>query len=428
MNICVVGAGYVGLTCAAVLASWGHVVSCVDRDIDKISSLEAGVVPIYEPGLAELVAENVKAGRLSFCRTLGAGIAGSEIVFMAVATPMSSNGAADLTYLLGAAREVSEGVRGGTVIVSKSTAPPGTAKRLESVFAACRFGCPVVVNPEFLREGSAVYDMLHPDRVVVGSRNPEAMECVAGLYAHLETEVLQMDPESAELIKYASNAFLATKISFSNAIARLCHASGADADAVLRGMGLDRRIGPDFLKPGLGYGGSCFPKDLAGLIHWSEEVGYDFRLLKAVQEVNRSQPHFVLEAIRQLLGTQEGQKRVTVLGFAFKRDTDDIRESPALALAGALHAEGYAVSGYDPAAMERVRAVAPYIELADDPMSACSGTHCVVVATDWGEFALLDLAALANVVNQKVLIDARNVFSPAKARAAGWEYWSVGRP
>lgn len=428
MNICVVGLGYVGLTTAAVLAGWGHHTACFDCDSGKTEKLKRGIPAFFEPGLPDLLDETMKDGRLAIADSLSDAIDHARVIFLAVQTPMGSNGHADLSHLLGAAAEVSGGLRSPAVIVTKSTSPPGTSRRLDEVFSSCRFRCPVVVNPEFLREGSALMDARHPDRIVVGSSDPDALEAVAALYTHLQVPIVKTDPESAELIKYASNAFLATRISMVNALSRLCGRIGANIEDVAAGIGLDSRIGPQFLEAGPGYGGSCFPKDVSGLIQWSDGLGYDFALLRAVQTVNEEQMAYVHQALEELLGRRLRKKRIALLGLAFKAGTDDIRESPALKLASVLEHEGCLVSGYDPRAMENVSRAMPSLELHPDAISACRGAEAVLIMTEWPEFAGMELDRLGDVVGQKVLIDARNLFAPGTVREAGWKYWSVGRP
>lgn len=428
MKICVLGLGYVGLTTAAALADWGHIVSCVNHDRSKLERLSQGEVPIYEPCLSQLVNKNIKAGRLSFHRNVGKAIADAQIIFLAVQTPMSDTGEADISFLLQAASEVAAALPGPRIIVTKSTAPPGTARKLQEIFGKSPHPSPVVVNPEFLREGAALEDVMHPDRVVIGGEDVQAVETIAGLYEHLGTEILKTDRESAEMIKYASNAFLATKISFANALARLCDKVGANVDLVTLGVGLDKRIGPEFLRAGLGYGGSCFPKDVSGLVHWAKKMGYDFALLKEVQGINKEQVRYVLGGIKKMLGEDLHGKHLALLGLSFKPNTDDIRESPALGLAELLKEEGASLSGYDPQAMVHVAASAPYIKLCPDIVTACIDADAILLLTDWVEFAKLKLDPLAKVAKDKVLIDARNLYDPKAVREHGWRYWSVGRP
>ncbi|MBO8126899.1 MAG: UDP-glucose/GDP-mannose dehydrogenase family protein [Firmicutes bacterium] len=427
MNICVVGAGYVGLATSAGLSDWGNTVYCVDKDHWKISKLKKGKLTIFEPGLAELMSENIKANRLFFYHSLPRALKNAEIVFLAVQTPPKTNGEVDLSYLMAAAQEVAQALSKDAIIVNKSTAPPGTARKLQAIFDDTGYSCTVVVNPEFLREGSALEDVFHPDRVVIGAIEELASKKIAGLYQHLDTEILQTDWESAELIKYASNGFLAMKISYANALSRLCDKCGANIDMVTVGMGLDKRIGPDFLQAGLGYGGSCFPKDVSALVKWAEDVGYDFKLLKSVQEINATQIDFVLEGLVGTLGEDLAGKHLALLGLAFKPHTDDIRESPALKLAKLLDKKGCCLTGYDPHAMVNVAKVAPFIKLCPDIITTCKGVDAVLVLTDWSDFATLKLSELAEVVRNKVLIDARNLYNPSVVRRCGWTYWSVGR-
>lgn len=428
MNICVVGLGYVGLTTAAVLAGWGHHTACFERDSDKAEKLKRGTPSFFEPGLSDLLDETMKDGRLVIADSLAGAVDNARAIFLAVQTPMDPDGRADVSHLLGAAAEVSGALCHPAVIVTKSTSPPGTSRRLDEVFSSCRFRCSVVVNPEFLREGSAVIDARHPDRVVVGSSDSDALDLIASLYMHLQVPIVRTDPESAELIKYASNAFLATRISMVNALSRLCDHIGANIEHVAGGIGLDSRIGPQFLEAGPGFGGSCFPKDISGLIQWSAGLDYDFALLRAVQAINDEQMTYVLHAVERLLGQPLMNKRIALLGLAFKAGTDDIRESPALKLAGLLEREGCRVNGYDPRAMENASRAAPSLELYPDAASACRGADAVLIMTEWPEFAEVDLDQLGDVVGQRVLVDARNLFAPELVRRAGWKYWSVGRP
>ncbi len=432
MKICVVGAGYVGLVTGACLADFGMDVTGVDVDRDKVDALGRGEIPIFEPGLATLVQRNQSLGRLRFTTELGPAIEEARAVFIAVGTPPRPDGSADLIYIRQVAESIGRHLNGYKVIVTKSTVPTGTGKMIEGLVAETsgrRHQFAVVSNPEFLREGSAIEDFLRPDRVVIGSRDPRAIEIMQRIYAPLkvaDVPFVVTDVESAELIKYASNGFLATKISFINEIAVLCEALGADVRVVSRGMGLDSRIGPQFLHPGPGFGGSCFPKDTRAVAQIAHQQGQRFRIIEAVLEANEATKARMLEKIRAAMGDLEG-RTVGVLGLSFKPDTDDIRESPALPIVRGLLDGGARVRAYDPAAMEAFREEIPEIITCDDPYAAATGCDALVIATEWNEFRALELRRLAALLRQPLVVDLRNIYAPDQMAAAGLRYVSVGR-
>ena len=426
-RIAVIGAGYVGLTTAGCLADLGNEVVAVDIDAARVRGLVRGRLPIYEPGLKELLERNQQAGRLRFTTSYAAAIPGAEFAFIAVATPEGQEGAADLSAMDSAARSIAEAMTRHLVVVNKSTVPVGTGDHVAEVLGrhtAQPFD--VVSNPEFLREGTAIADFMHPDRVVIGSDNPEAAEAVARLYAALQAPMVVTTVHSAEMIKYASNAFLATRVSFINEIARIAERVGAEVDVVARGMGLDSRIGPQFLSAGLGYGGSCLPKDVKALAATARKYDYHPELLHAVMDINRDQRRVVVDKLEQCLGDLEG-KVVGLLGLAFKPDTDDLREAPSLALASTLLKKGASVRAYDPVATAAARRLVPGLRACRDALGAGRGADAVVLVTEWNEFRHLDLARLRAVMRRPVLVDGRNLYDPVAARAAGFEYRGIGR-
>ena len=432
MNICVVGSGYVGLVTGACLADFGMNVTGVDKVASKVEALKQGEIPIYEPGLRSIVRKNMAAGRLRFTTELGPAIEGARAVFIAVGTPPRPDGSADLTFIEQVARSVGRHLNNYKVVVTKSTVPTGTGQKIERIVAeeSGSQDFAVVSNPEFLREGSAIDDFLHPDRVVIGSRDPRAIEIMLRIYSPLrvaDVPFVVTDVESAELIKYASNGFLATKISFINEIAALCEAFGADVEVVAQGMGLDSRIGPKFLHPGPGFGGSCFPKDTRAVAQLAHEKGLKFRIIDAVLEANEATKRRMLDKIRSALGTLDG-KTVAVLGLSFKPDTDDIRESPALPIVEGLAAAGAAVRAYDPEAMPACRELHPELIYCHDPYDAARGADALAIVTEWNQFRALELKRLKQLLIQPLVIDLRNIYQPAQMAAAGFRYLSVGRP
>jgi UDPglucose 6-dehydrogenase len=431
MNICMVGTGYVGLVTGACLADFGMNVVCVDKDAEKIGALQKGQIPIYEPGLDAIVARNERAGRLRFTTDLKAAIEGSLAIFIAVGTPPTQAGSPDLTFVRQVAEAIAEHMNGYKVVVTKSTVPTGTGRMIEQIIRGKngRHEFSVVSNPEFLREGSAVADFLRPDRIVIGASDARAIEVLKEIYGPLyliETPFLITDVASAELIKYASNGFLAVKISFINEIARLCELMGADVHDVAKGMGLDRRIGGKFLHPGPGFGGSCFPKDTAAAADLARQHGYTFQIIEATMRVNEDTKARMVDKIAAVAGPLPGRV-AAVLGLSFKPETDDIRESPALSVVEGLKRAGAKVRAFDPAAMPNARALHADVHYARDAYDCADGADFLVLATEWNEFRALDLARLAALLSSRTMIDLRNVYDPAEMKAAGWAYTGVGR-
>ena len=429
-SIAVVGAGYVGLTTAACLAHLGHDVACADVDADKVRQLKKGEVPILEEGLPALVAEGLGARRLDFVVGAPVAAAVAEFVFLCVPTPQGADGAADLSVVEDVVREIAPVLQPGTVVVNKSTMPVGSTRLVERILGdagAAVDAVGVASNPEFLREGTAVRDFLHPNRVVIGCEDAAVAVRVSDLYGEVHAPILVTDPASAEMIKYASNAFLATKISFINAVANLCEAVNADVREVALGMGYDARIGFEFLHPGPGYGGSCFPKDTAALLHTADTAGYDFSLLRGVIEVNRRQHERIVTKIRDAAGGSVNGVPVALWGLTFKANTDDLRDSPALAVAASLFEEGARVRAYDPAAGEKAPAALPALDIAADPYDACAGARVLGVLTEWDELRWLDFDRVAQVMERPAVVDARNLLDPVAMRRRGFEYQGVGR-
>lgn len=432
MNICVVGSGYVGLVTGACLADFGMHVTGVDKDAAKVEALSAGEIPIYEPGLETIVAKNMEAGRLSFSTDLGPAIEGASAVFIAVGTPPLPDGSADLTFVKEVAHSVAEHMNGYKVVVTKSTVPIGTGQMIERIIRGNDGGhdFAVVSNPEFLREGSAIEDFMQPDRVVIGTRDPRAAEVMLDIYSPLrvaDVPFVITDVESAELIKYASNAFLATKISFINEVATLCEALGADVDVVARGMGLDQRIGAKFLHPGPGYGGSCFPKDTRAVAQIARDHGLTLRIVDTVIDVNERVKLRMVDKIAEAAGGVDG-KTIGILGLSFKPDTDDVRESPALPIVQELLERGATVRAFDPEAMANARELLPTITYCDTSYDAARGADALVILTEWNQFRRLEYGRLKELMARPLIIDLRNVYEPSKMAAAGFTYVSVGRP
>lgn len=428
-RVAVIGAGYVGLTTAACLADLGNHVMVVDIDREKIAQLRRHQVPFFEPGLSELVERNGKAGRLGFTTSYDEAVPGAEYAIIAVSTPEGDGGEADLSYVEAAASSIADSMDGPLVVVNKSTVPPLTGDMVSRVLRKrnANHRAEVVSNPEFLREGSAIQDFMHPDRVVIGSHDPEAAAKVARLYAPLEARVL-ITPNiyTAEMVKYASNAFLAARISFINEIARICERVDADAKLVAEGMGLDKRIGPSFLDAGIGYGGSCFPKDVKALAALAERFDYHPELLHAVMAINRDQRMLAIDKLRECLDTLEG-RIVGLLGLAFKPNTDDLRDAPSLDIAKVLLAAGAEVRAYDPAAMERARVLLPEVEYSADAYALADGADGLVLVTEWNEFRHLDLGRLKMAMRRPVIVDGRNIYDPSMMRGLGFTYRSIGR-
>ena len=425
----VIGTGYVGLTTGACLAHLGHDVVCADIDEAKIELLRTGRIPIFEQGLEPLVAEGVAARRLRFVVGAAAAVADAEFVFLCVQTPQGPDGSADLRFVEAASRDIGPSLPAGAIVITKSTVPVGSAQVVERALA--RADVAVVSNPEFLREGQAVHDCLHPDRVVIGCDDQAAAARVAALYQGLKAPVMVTDPTTAETIKYACNAFLATKVSYINAIANLCQAVGADVRDVVLGMGYDKRIGFEFLKPGPGWGGSCFPKDSRALVRIAEDAGYDFQLLKGVIAVNEQQFHLLADRISELAGGDLEGVVVAAWGLTFKAGTDDLRDSPAIAVIGQLARRGAVVQAYDPtvtgARRQHTSRVPDGVELCDDAYAACAGAAVLVVLTEWDEFRWLDFDKVAGVMTSSVILDARNLLDPSSLRRRGFHYQGMGR-
>jgi UDPglucose 6-dehydrogenase len=433
MKITVVGAGYVGLVLGVCMADLGHDVTCVDSDEAKIAALRDGRVPIYEPGLDQLMERSVREGRLRFTRDLSAGLQHSLIVFLAVGTPSAPDGSADLTGVFAVATEVATQAAAPVTLIIKSTVPVGTADAVRAhVATLSAHPVEVVSNPEFLKEGAAIDDFLRPDRIVCGVATAEARALMEGLYAPLlrtGKPILFMDNRSAELCKYTANAFLATKISFINEIAALCELVGADVDAVRRGAGSDSRIGQRFFFPGAGYGGSCFPKDVRALVDTARQNGLRLKVVSAVEEVNEAQKHRLADMVLRRFGNDLSGMRIAVWGLAFKPETDDMREAPSLTVIRRLRSAGASVVAYDPEAMGEARKVlGEGVDYAARAMEAATGADALVLVTEWNEFRSPDLAALAALLRTPVLFDGRNILVPEQVRAAGIEYHCIGRP
>ena len=432
MKICVIGTGYVGLVAGAGFADMGNDVVCCDVDAAKIEGLKQGVMPIYEPGLDKLVINNTAEGRLSFTTDVPRGVAGAEVILLAVGTPPGPDGSADLSYIFKAAEQVADALTGWAVLVTKSTVPVGTGDKIEAlVKKRAKHEFAVASNPEFLKEGDAVNDFMKPDRVVIGADDKRAVETLRALYApftRTHDRMLVMDRRSAELTKYAANSMLATRISFMNDLANLCELLGADIELIRKGMGSDNRIGPKFLFAGPGFGGSCFPKDLRAAISTGREVGYKLEILDAVVEVNERQKRKLGEKVIAHFGGNLKGKRIAVWGLAFKPGTDDIREAPALVLIDQLTAAGAVVSGTDPVAMEVVRKqLGDRIQYEESNYECAKGADALVLVTEWHEFRRPSFERLKSLMKQPVVFDGRNIWSPAELRAAGFTYYAIGR-
>ncbi len=419
-TIAVIGTGYVGLTTGACFAHLGHNVICADIVQEKVDSLQRGEIPIHEPGLEEIVRAGMRNGTLSFVLGAEHAVVDAEFVYLCVPTPQTADGSADLRYLTAAAEQISPHLHPGAVVVNKSTVPVGSTLLVEQALG--RSDIPVVSNPEFLREGSAVDDFLHPDRVVIGSDDQAAADRVASLYADCGAPVMQTDPASAETCKYAANAFLATKLSFANAIAAVCEAVGADVNDVLLGMGYDHRIGHEFLRPGPGWGGSCLPKDSTAIISIADDAGYDFALMRGVVEANQEQFDRIVRKVESVVPLDGAT--VGVLGIAFKAGTDDTRESPAIAVMARLVAKGATVKAYDPAVTSLNL---DGVDVVDNAYAACEGASAIVVATEWNEFTLLDFDRISDLVAARNMIDARNLLDRDALTKRGFTYQGVGR-
>ena len=431
MHIAVIGTGYVGLVTGTCFAEFGTSVTCVDVDADKIERLKRGEMPIYEPGLDQLVAKNTQAGRLHFTTDIKSAVEQSLVIFLAVGTPPREDGSADLSFIEGAARDVARHMNGYKVVVTKSTVPVGTGERLRRLIREhqTKFDFGIVSNPEFLREGAAIDDFMRPNRVVLGSKDEAAIAIMRDLYRPLyliETPVVITSLEAAELTKYAANAFLATKISFINEIANLCDRIGCDVHDVARGIGMDNRIGRYFLHPGPGYGGSCFPKDTTALMSVAKEYGGEARIVEAVVEVNRLQRERMVEKIDRLVGDVSG-KTIAVLGLSFKPETDDMREAPSVDIIKSLLAKGARVKAYDPVAEEQARKVLPEVEYAEDEFGAVEGADALIFMTEWNQFRALDMQRVKELMRAPRVADLRNIYEPERMRKLGFDYVGVGR-
>ena len=431
MKIAVIGTGYVGLVAGACLAENGNDVICVDKDAAKVATLEAGRMPIYEPGLEEMVRRNTAERRLTFTTDLPTGVRASDIVFIAVGTPMGEDGSADLQHVLAVARDIGRSIQKYTVVVDKSTVPVGTARKVHATIAAeTTVPFSVVSNPEFLKQGAAIDDFMKPDRVVIGSDDERARQLMVDLYAPFTrtgAPVMTMDTASAELCKYAANAMLATKISFMNEVANVCERVGADVDAVRKAVGSDRRIGSAFLFPGVGYGGSCFPKDVKALVKSASDAGYAFEILNAVEAVNQRQKSRLLEKMQAHFGSLQG-KTIAVWGLAFKPRTDDMREAPAITIINGLLAQGARVQAYDPEAMPIARQLfGDRITLCAHGYEALAGADALAVVTEWNEFREPDFARMKQLLAAPVVFDGRNIYTPEQMRSLGFTYCSIGR-
>jgi UDPglucose 6-dehydrogenase len=434
MRVAMIGTGYVGLVSGACIADFGHQVTCVDKDAAKISALNAGEIPIYEPGLGEVVRTNVEQGRLSFGTALSEAVAGADAVFIAVGTPSRrGDGHADLSYVYEAARKIAAALRGFTVVITKSTVPVGTGDEVERIIRELRPGDDVAVvsNPEFLREGAAIHDFKHPDRIVVGTDDERAKKVVAEIYRPLylnQAPMLFTQRRTAELIKYAANAFLATKIAFINEIADLCERVGADVQEVARGIGLDNRIGPKFLHAGPGFGGSCFPKDVRALIKTAQDHDVPMRILEAVETVNDNRKRAMARKVSAAFAGVLRGKTVAVLGLTFKPNTDDMREAPSIPLITALQDMGAKVRAYDPVAMEQAKQVLTDVTYCRGPYDCVDGADAAVIVTEWEQLRALDLGRISDLMACPVIVDLRNVYRPEDMKKHGFAYTCVGRP
>jgi UDPglucose 6-dehydrogenase len=434
MRIAVAGTGYVGLVAGTCFAESGNDVVCIDVDQEKLALLRKGVTPIYEPGLTELLERNIKHGRLTFTDELPAAVKSAEVVFIAVGTPEGSDGNADMRAVMKCAQQIADAVERYTVVVNKSTVPVGTASRMQAEFGArTKVPVDVVSNPEFLKEGAAIDDFQRPDRIVIGTASDKARHVMSELYApfvRTESPIYFMDARSAELTKYAANAMLATRISFMNEVAVLCERVGADVDAVRKAMGSDRRIGHPFLFPGVGYGGSCFPKDVKALVATARNHGLDFALLAAVDAVNDRQKRLLVVKAREHFAARGGVrgKRLAVWGLAFKPKTDDVRAAPALAVIEELAADGAIISAHDPVAVHQARRViGDRVTYTDNPYTAVEGAEALLLITEWGEFRQPDFARIKTLMAQPVVFDGRNIWNPQRLREQGFTYYGVGR-
>lgn len=429
-NICVIGTGYVGLVSGTCLAQIGHTVVCVDNNKQKIEDLHRGISPIYEPGLTEMMIKNAKAGRLSFTMDIVGAVRDCDIIFIAVNTPTKANGQTDLSYVETVAKQVASAMDGYKIIVNKSTVPVGTGQKIKEILAkfSKNMSFDIVSNPEFLREGTAIGDFLYPDRVVIGVENDKAKKLMQAVYEPIKAPLVFTDIPSAEIIKHASNAYLATKISFINAIANICEGTGANVQQVALAMGLDPRIGKSFLGAGLGYGGSCLPKDVSAFINVAKKSGYTFNLLQEVEKINKKQRDIFIGKVKNKISSFRG-KKIGVLGLSFKADTDDMRESPSIDIVNHFVKMGASVFAFDPVASQKAKAIfKDTITYCKDMYQAVDGADALVIITDWKEFKVMDLEKIKKLMKKPVIIDGRNLFDPSKMAKLGFDYSSIGRP
>jgi len=429
MKLTIIGTGYVGLVSGTCFAEVGHQVICVDNDAAKVKMLQGGGIPIYEPGLEELVKKNVAAGRLKFTASTAEGVEKSDVIFIAVPTPPQPDGSVDLSYIERVARDIAAAMTSYKIVVDKSTVPVKTGEKVAETikrYCAAKVEFDVVSNPEFLREGFAVGDLMKPDRIVIGVASPRPAAAMKEIYTPFNAPIIVTDINSAELIKHAANSFLALKISYINAIANVCEAAGANVQEVAQGIGLDERIGRRFLNAGIGFGGSCFPKDLSAFIKISEQVGYEFKLLKEVQRINADQMDRFVKKITDTLWVLK-DKKIGVLGLAFKQNTDDVRSSPAIDLCQRLLKDGATLRVHDPKAMAKTKPILPNAIYVDDMNAVAEGCDAIVIATEWEEFKQLDLARAKRGLTHPIMFDGRNLFDPVEMEKLGWIYKSVGR-
>ena len=429
MKVCIIGTGYVGLVTGATLAELGNQVICVDNNEEKVAMLNRDEIPIYEPGLKEMVRSAREADRIKFITSISDGVRASDIIFIAVSTPPKPDGSADLSMVAAVAKEVAENLNGYKVVVDKSTVPVKTGEKVAETIARYSQGngeFDVVSNPEFLREGSAIYDTFHPDRIVIGTSSSRAADMLIELYKPLDAPVIVTDINSAEIIKHAANSFLATKISFANALVHICEASGANVEEVTKGVGLDSRVGSRFLNAGVGYGGSCFPKDVSAFISIADELGYDFKLLKEVERINEAQADYFFNKIKETIWILK-DKTVAILGLAFKPNTDDMRNAPAEKIIARLLEEGARIKVFDPKSMEKAKEILTDVEYCENPYQAAEGAEALVIVTEWNEFKEMDLGRIKDLLHQPIIIDGRNIYDPEKMAELGFIYKSVGR-
>jgi len=429
MKLTLIGTGYVGLVTGACFAEVGHHVVCVDNDAAKVKLLQSGGIPIYEPGLEELVKKNTAAGRLTFTDSIAEGVKKSDVIFIAVPTPPQPDGSVDLSFIEKVARDIAAAMTTYKIVVDKSTVPVKTGEKVSETikrYCPAKVDCDVVSNPEFLREGFAVGDLMKPDRVVIGVRSQRPVAAMKEIYAPFNAPIIVTDINSAELIKHAANSFLALKISYINAIANVCEAAGANVQEVAQGIGLDERIGRRFLNAGIGFGGSCFPKDLSAFVKIAEQIGYDFRLLKEVQHINADQMARFVKKITDTLWVLK-DKKIGVLGLAFKQNTDDVRSSPAIDLCQRLQKEGATLRVHDPKAMDKAKSLLENVTYVDDMNAVAEGCDAIVIATEWDEFKKLDLERARKSLTHPIMFDGRNLFDREEMERRGWIYKSVGR-